>query len=219
MTTSQASPLVYDSDTSFIKVIADSVGGGRFKTFHKRVPVNLDEMKAVVRDRHATDELSFSPARGDGRQLRQEFADSSERDAQIQNALAVLRMKEEVRAQPQPSIYQQVLTKLRMDNEEERAVDTLVLYILTGSSSQQAPSSHQRLPKMIGGESEAMFIHRVLYCDRPNFCQPLLCLKRDAFIHPANVMIVKQLLDEGCFVRATEIIVITLYIFIRGASY
>ena len=106
-----------------------------------------------------------------------------------------------------------------MDNEEERVVDILVLYILTGSSSPQALSSHQRLPKMIGEESEAMFIHRVLYRDCLNFCQPLLCLERDAFIHPVNVMIAKQLLDKGCFVRATEIVLISLYIFIRGASY
>ena len=49
---------------------------------------------------------------GDRRWLRQEFAKLSMRDAQIQNALNVLYLKEEARVQPQPSTYQQVLTKL-----------------------------------------------------------------------------------------------------------
>ncbi|KAJ8422707.1 hypothetical protein Cgig2_002691 [Carnegiea gigantea] len=132
---------------------------------------------------------------------------SSKRDAQIQHALVVLRMREEARAQPQPSIYQEVLTKLRehpgiaitrldfifevmeyircekdakyfilfdnddvrrylqvrgMDDDEERVVNTLLLYALGQSSSHQAPSAQQRLPKMIGGESGAKFIHLVI---------------------------------------------------------
>lgn len=35
------------------------------------------------------------------------------RDVQIQNALDVLRLREEARLQPKPSTYQQVPTKLR----------------------------------------------------------------------------------------------------------
>ena len=36
--------------------------GGRFKSFRERVPLNLDKIKAVVHGRHATGNLSFSPA-------------------------------------------------------------------------------------------------------------------------------------------------------------
>lgn len=106
-----------------------------------------------------------------------------------------------------------------MNDEDELPVDTLILYTLARNSSLQAPSSHQRLPRMIGGESGAPFIHQVLYGNRPNFCHQLLHLNRDAFVHPVNVMIEKQLLDEGCFLKVVEIVVISLYIFARGASY
>lgn len=63
-----------------------------------------------------------------------------------------------------------------MDDEEEHVVGTLILYIIAGSGSQQAPTSHQGLLRMIGGESGATFIHRVLYGNCPNFCHQLLCL-------------------------------------------
>jgi len=62
---------------------------------------------------------------------------------------------------------------------------------------------------MIAGESGATFIHRVLYGNHPNFCHHLLRLKRDAFIHPVNVMIEKQLLDERCFLKVAEIVAIS----------
>lgn len=45
---------------------------------------------------------------GDSRRQMRELLDLLERDAQVQ-----IRMREEARAQPQPSTYQQVLTKLR----------------------------------------------------------------------------------------------------------
>ena len=38
--------------------------GGGFKSFRERVPPNLDKIKAVVYGRHATGDLSFSPAMG-----------------------------------------------------------------------------------------------------------------------------------------------------------
>ena len=76
------------------------------------------------------------------------------------------------------------------------------MYTLIGSSSEQAPSSQQRLLKTIGGESGATFIHPVLYDNRPDFCHQLLCLDRDAFIHLVNnIMIEEQLLDEGHFLK------------------
>ena len=38
--------------------------GGRFRSFRDRAPPNLDKIKAVVHGRHATGDLSFSPAMG-----------------------------------------------------------------------------------------------------------------------------------------------------------
>lgn len=38
--------------------------GGRIKSFRERVPPNLDKIKAMVHGRHATGDLSFSPAMG-----------------------------------------------------------------------------------------------------------------------------------------------------------
>lgn len=38
--------------------------GGRFKSFHDRVPPNLDKIKSVVHGRHATGDSNFSPATG-----------------------------------------------------------------------------------------------------------------------------------------------------------
>ncbi|KAJ8431350.1 hypothetical protein Cgig2_002073 [Carnegiea gigantea] len=173
----------------------------------------------------------------DRRRLRQEFVDLSVRDAQIQNALNVLRLRNEARVQAQTSTYQQVLTKLRqhprvaatgpdfifnvmeMHDEEEHSIDTLILHTLTGSSSQHAPSSQLRLPRMIGRESGARFIHRVLYGNRLDFYHQLLRLDRDAFIHLVNLMIEKQLLDEGHYLKVAEIVAIGLYILTREASY
>ncbi|KAJ8434569.1 LOW QUALITY PROTEIN: hypothetical protein Cgig2_014400 [Carnegiea gigantea] len=203
---------------------------------------------------------------GEGRQLRQELGESSVLDAQVQNALEVLSLKEESRLHPPPSTYQQVLTKLRqhpgvaargpelifsvmeyirreqdfdyfvvfddddintyeleilgiMDDDEDRAVDTLILYTLTGSSSQQRTALHPRLPRIIGDESGRTFIHRVLNGYRAYVCRQLLRLDRDAFIHLVNVIIEKCLIDEGRFIKVVEIVATSLYIFTRGASY
>ncbi|KAJ8437317.1 hypothetical protein Cgig2_015048 [Carnegiea gigantea] len=86
------------------------------------------------------------------------------------NALIVLHMRGEARAQPQPSIYHQVLTKLRnildcnkgtrFHFQSDGNILSLLLYALEESSSQQALSPHKRLPKMIGGESGAKFMYR-----------------------------------------------------------
>lgn len=58
---------------------AEMGGGGRFRSFHDRVPPNLDKIKAVAHGRHATGDLSFSLAMG---------ASGSER-CRVQQDLAV----------------------------------------------------------------------------------------------------------------------------------
>ncbi|KAJ8435024.1 hypothetical protein Cgig2_013674 [Carnegiea gigantea] len=161
---------------------------------------------------------------------------SVEVKVQVQNALVVLHVREEARIQPQPSVYQQVLTNLRkhagviakgpvfmfnvmenirrekdayyfiifdnddvgkylqvrgMDDNEERAIDTLLMYTLEQISS----------------------------LNRLDFCWKLLRLEQDAFIYLVKIMIEKELLDEESFLKATKIVAITLYILSRGASY
>ncbi|KAJ8421346.1 hypothetical protein Cgig2_027954 [Carnegiea gigantea] len=106
-----------------------------------------------------------------------------------------------------------------MGDDEDRVVDTLILYTLTRSSSQQRTASHSGLPRMIGEESGGTFIHRVLNGCQTDFCRQLLRLDQDAFIHLVNVIIEKRLIDEGRFIKTAEIVAISLYIFARGASY
>ncbi|KAJ8424846.1 hypothetical protein Cgig2_009134 [Carnegiea gigantea] len=106
-----------------------------------------------------------------------------------------------------------------MDKEEDCVVDTLILHTLVQSCSQQRTASHPRLPRTIGEESGGAFIHRVLNSTREDFCQQLLRLERDAFIHLVNVIIESRAIDEGCFIKIAEIVALSLYIFARGASY
>ena len=59
----------------------------------------------------------------------------------------------------------------------------------------------------------------MLNSTRVDFCRQLLRLDRDAFIHLVNVIIDSRAIDEGCFIKKTEIVALSLYIFARGASY
>ncbi|KAJ8446922.1 hypothetical protein Cgig2_013223 [Carnegiea gigantea] len=225
------------SELSFSLVIGAS--GSQPNRMEQNVSLDLEDRMGNSAEANEDDFINYIQLIG------AEESRSPPRNAQIQHALAVLRIREEARALPQPSIYQQVLTKLRqhpgvgtrgpdfifatmeyirreqdtyhfvifddediLDDDGECVVDTLLLYTLAGSSSKQATSPQQRLPKMI-----------VLYGNLLDFYRQLLHLKQDAFIHLVNIMIEKQLLDEGHFVKAAKIVAITLYIFTRGASY
>ncbi|KAJ8445632.1 hypothetical protein Cgig2_018573 [Carnegiea gigantea] len=95
-----------------------------------------------------------------------------------------------------------------MDEEEDHVIDTIVVYTL-----------EQRLPKTIGRESVANYIHRLLYRNRPDLYREVLCLDRDVFIHLVSMFMERGLLKEGHFVKAAEIVAITLFILARGAGY
>ncbi|KAJ8434514.1 LOW QUALITY PROTEIN: hypothetical protein Cgig2_030137 [Carnegiea gigantea] len=173
---------------------------------------------------------------GDRRRLRQQFADSV-RCANSECPCCAPHKRE-------PSPYQQVLTKLRQHPgvvvrgpdftfsvmeyiRREKDGDYFVLfddedisrYLQVRGFGDQAPSSHQRLPKITGGKGGSMFIHQVSYGNRPDCCRQLVRLEIDAFTHLVNVMIEEQLLDKGSFVKVAEIVAISLYFFTRGASY
>ncbi|KAJ8438216.1 hypothetical protein Cgig2_011578 [Carnegiea gigantea] len=168
-------------------------GWGGFKSFRKRVPINLNKMKVMVHDRHAIGDLSFFPAMGASGSQRnriehnvpmdfeEHMGDSDEASEDDSNDQVQLTAGKESRSPPrsvhtnaqkrrsvggsseyirdeQDSDYfvifddgdiSRYLRVRGMDDEEEHAIDTLILYTLVGSSSQQAPSSHQRLAKMI----------------------------------------------------------------------
>ncbi|KAJ8434074.1 hypothetical protein Cgig2_007589 [Carnegiea gigantea] len=91
-----------------------------------------------------------------------------------------------------------------IDEEEDCVVDTLILYTLIRSCSQECTASHPRLPRMIGGESGGAFIHRVLNSTQEDFYRQLLRLDRDAFIHLLNVIIERRSIDEGRFIKIVE---------------
>ena len=44
-------------------------------------------------------------------------------------------------------------------------------------------------------------------------------LERNAFIHLVNILLERESLDEGCFLKVVQIIATTLFILARGTSY
>ena len=73
------------------------------------------------------------------------------------------------------------------------------------------------MPRAIGGESGAKYIHRLLNGNRPDLCRKVLRLDKDVFTHLVNIFIERRLLKYGRFIKAAEIVVITLFILARGS--
>jgi len=106
-----------------------------------------------------------------------------------------------------------------MDDVEDAAVDTLVIYTLSRCCVSRSRSPVARLPRAIWGGSGSQYIYRLLFGNRPDLCKKILHLERDAFISLVKIFKVRDYLKEGWFLRAAEILAMSLFIFARGASY
>ncbi|KAJ8420505.1 LOW QUALITY PROTEIN: hypothetical protein Cgig2_015269 [Carnegiea gigantea] len=104
-----------------------------------------------------------------------------------------------------------------MDAVEGHAIDIILAYTLQRNHVDQSqPAFKERLLKAIGGESG---IHRLLNRNRPDLCRKLLRLDKDVFTHLVNILLERHLLKEGRFIKAAEIVVISLFVLARRASY
>ncbi|KAJ8436074.1 hypothetical protein Cgig2_000370 [Carnegiea gigantea] len=196
-----------------------------------QVSVNLEKMKSALYGKHAAGEISFafqmvaSPSnqtqllkgkaidmdehRKVDLLLRVYTALASEK-VKVYQALTIFRIREE--AKQQPSLIKQAqaqLTKHPMDEEdcikdkeEDHAIDTIVGYTLERYHVERPRSTlKERLPRAI------------------DLCCKVLCLEKDVFTHLVSILMERSLWKEGCFVKAAEIVAITLFILARGASY
>ncbi|KAJ8430906.1 hypothetical protein Cgig2_008409 [Carnegiea gigantea] len=102
-----------------------------------------------------------------------------------------------------------------MDAVEDHAIDTIITYTL----QRNHPTFKERLPRTIGGESGAKYIHRLLNGNLPDLCHKVLRLDKDVFTHLVNIFIERNLLKEARSIKAAEIVAITLFVLARGASY
>ncbi|KAJ8441444.1 hypothetical protein Cgig2_023630 [Carnegiea gigantea] len=109
---------------------------------------------------------------------RQELLNWSSRDEEVHQALAILRMREESRMDEEDCTMDE--ENCTMDEEEGHAIDTIVIYILERFQVERPHSMlKERLPRAIGGESGANYIHRLLYGNRPDLCCTVLRLDKD----------------------------------------
>jgi len=107
-----------------------------------------------------------------------------------------------------------------MDEMEDQAVDTVIGDILDRYVADGCRSTlKERMPRAIGAESGAQYIHRLLTGNRPDLCRKVLWLEKDDFTHLVSIFMERGLLEEGRFVRAAEIVAMTLFRLARGASY
>jgi len=107
-----------------------------------------------------------------------------------------------------------------MDEVEEQAVDTVIGYILERYVADGRRSMFkERMPRAIGRESGARYVHRLLTGNRPDLRRTVLRLEKDDFTHLVSIFMGRGLLEEGRFVRAAEIVAMTLFRLARGASY
>uniref|UniRef100_A0A803LSC2 DUF8040 domain-containing protein n=1 Tax=Chenopodium quinoa TaxID=63459 RepID=A0A803LSC2_CHEQI len=83
-------------------------------------------------------------------------------------------------------------------------------------TSSTIPSTRQ--PKRERGESGAQYIHRLL-TETPTACQIQLRLDRTMFVRLVNLMIDRDLLYDGKYVKVVEQVGICLYILAKGLSY
>ena len=107
-----------------------------------------------------------------------------------------------------------------MDEVEDQAIDTVIGYTRE-RYLQDRPrfTFKERLPRAVGGESGAQYVHRLLSGNRPDLCRKVLRLENDAFIHLVRLFMERGLLQEGRFLKAAEIVAMTLFRLARGASY
>ncbi|KAJ8435033.1 hypothetical protein Cgig2_027242 [Carnegiea gigantea] len=106
------------------------------------------------------------------------------------------------------------------DEVEDQAIDTAIGYTLERYLADRPRSTFkERMPRAIGGESGAQYIHRLLSGNRPDLCRKVLRLEKDAFTHLVSVFIERGSLEKGHFVKAAEIVAMTLSRLARGASY
>ncbi|KAJ8442943.1 hypothetical protein Cgig2_019516 [Carnegiea gigantea] len=107
-----------------------------------------------------------------------------------------------------------------MDAVEDHAIDTIIAYTQQRNHvDRPQPTIKERLPRAIGGESGAKYIHRLLNGNRPDLYRKVLHLDKDVFTHLVNIFIERRLLKEGLFIKVAEIVAITLFVLVRGASY
>jgi len=59
----------------------------------------------------------------------------------------------------------------------------------------------------------------LFFGNRLDLCLKALRLERDVFVQLVNIFIERDYLKEGCFLKAVEIVVISLFILARGANY
>ncbi|KAJ8431069.1 hypothetical protein Cgig2_017065 [Carnegiea gigantea] len=246
--------------------------GGKYKSFQKKVPANLDKMKFAFHGKQATWEMSFAPGmvtsptnqtqRSKGKAIdvvehvgdsdetnedgsndnveclraeesrskrksegrtssdgkRQALLNWSVREEEVNQALAFLHMREEAKMDEDECTMDK--EDCTMDEVEDQAIDTIISYTLERYLVDRPRSTFkERMPRAIGGESGAQYIHRLLSRNRPDLCRKVLRLEKEAFTHPVSTFIERGLLEEGHFVKTAEIVAMTLFILARGASY
>lgn len=119
-------------------------------------------------------------------------------------------------------LIDQILLLCRMDEIIRRATIIIAVEELRRSLQpiQQFDPliSSTRSKRRERGESGAEYIHRLLN-DNPNKCREQLRLDRDMFVNLVNLMIARNLLVDGKFIKVDEQLGICLYIMAKGASY
>ncbi|KAL2899928.1 putative nuclease HARBI1 [Bienertia sinuspersici] len=80
------------------------------------------------------------------------------------------------------------------------------------------PQTSKRQPRREQGESGAEYIHRLL-TENPMTCKEQLRLNRDMFVALANLMVERNLLSDGRYVKVYEQLGICLFILAKGDSY
>ncbi|KAJ8432992.1 hypothetical protein Cgig2_029442 [Carnegiea gigantea] len=279
-----------------------------WEKFLKRVPPNLDKIKAVVHGRHATSDLSFSPVMGasgsrhrpvqqnlavdleehvgdsdeakddeyneqtevsagaesrspprtiqtNARKRRSEGGSSGDRrrmrqelDAEVHNALALMRLKAESRLNPPPSTYEKVLTKLREHPgvaakgpyfifnvmEYIRREQDFDYFVVFNDDDITRYIQVRGLGDVMDEEEDCvvdtLILHTLVRSCSQQRTASYLRLPRmigeesgGAFIHrvlnSTREDFCRRAIDERRFIKIAEIVALSLYIFARGASY
>ncbi|KAL2925035.1 1 6-dihydroxycyclohexa-2 4-diene-1-carboxylate dehydrogenase [Bienertia sinuspersici] len=80
------------------------------------------------------------------------------------------------------------------------------------------PSPSTRQPNRELGESGVEYIHRLL-TENPMSCKEQLRLDRDQFTQLVDLMIARNLLEDGKYLKVSEQVGIALFILAKGSSY
>ncbi|KAJ8436744.1 hypothetical protein Cgig2_009718 [Carnegiea gigantea] len=248
--------------------------GGKYKSFQKKVPANLEKIKSAFCGKHATSEMSFAPgmvtspsnqtqlSKRKAIDLDKHVGDSDEAnedgsDADIEclggkAATIPYQAGAGMAKATSPNfcyrirfhyIHQKKEEKLflnlddefvvrymtligmdeedcTMDEEEDRAIDTIIGYNLQRYHLDWPRSTlKERFLRAIGEESGANYIHILLSGNRLDLCREVVRPEKDVFTHLVSILMEMGLLKEGRFVKAAEIVAITLFILARGANY